>query len=151
MAALHLLPGTHLPDFLLSSRELFQAVQQAAASHPPEVQRQVSAVVACLEQLQGERQFLLRAPFVERMLSRHPNCHPEWPERIKRVRQLLAKLPAEPNLPAHAWMPQCLKDASATMKLYQSDDMWSHLQGKQLEEGQRSEQVRKIPVAVLNS
>ena len=152
MAALqHLLPGTHLPDFLLSSRELFQAVQQATASQPPEVQQQVSAVVARLEQLQGERQFLLRAPFVERMLSRHPNCHPEWPERIRRVRQLLVKLPADPNVPVHARMPQCLKDASATMKLYQSDDKWSHLQGKQLEEGQRSEQVRKIPVAVLNS
>lgn len=143
----HLLPHTHLPDFLLSSKELFQIVQQATRSHPPEVQQQVSAIVARLEQLQGERQFLLRGPFDERMLSGPKG----WSERIRRVRQLLANMPSEPSLHAQVQLPHCLKDASAAMKLYQSNDKWSHLQGKQWEEGQRSEQVRKVPVATLDT
>ena len=148
MAALQqLLPGTHLPDFLLSSKELLQVVRQATPNHSPEVQQRVSAIMARLEQLQGERRFLLRGPFIERKLSGPP----EWSERIRGVRQLLAQLPSEPDFHAHVQMPDCLKDASAAMKLYQSNDKWSQLQGKEWEEGQRAEQVRKVPVALLDS
>lgn len=70
MAALqHLLPDTQLPDFLFSSKEVFQAVQQATASQSPEVQQQVAVVVARLEKLQGERLFLLKGGFLGDLAS----------------------------------------------------------------------------------
>ena len=123
MAALqHLLPDVQLPDFLFSSKEVFRAVQQATASQPLEVQQQVAVIVARLEQLQGERLFLLKDHFLERMVSEHP----DWSERIKRIRHMLGSsmsLSAS-KLPADVQLPQCLDNASAAMKMYQSRNNW---------------------------
>lgn len=99
MAALqHLLPDTQLPNFLFSSKEVFQAVKRAIPGQSPEVQQQVAVIVACLQQLQGERLFLLKGHFLERMVSEHP----DWSKRIKRVRQMLVTSSSESN---HAPMP----------------------------------------------
>lgn len=93
----HLLPDTQLPDFLFSSNAVFQAVQHATPSQSPDLQQAVAIIVANLQHLQKGWLFLLRDPYIERMLSMHPICSSDWSECTERVQQL-AKPPSDPNL-----------------------------------------------------
>ena len=78
---------------------------------------------------------------------------PCWKERIKRVRQVLAKSESESSLHAGTQLPHYLDGASAAMhmRMYQSTDCWHKVSEQQPEEWYRLEQVRTMSVAVLDA